>query len=66
MPEKTTKYFENIINLIENNVKLLEIELKEGGFFAKFIIRRNLKRRKIQLKYYRALLNEYKKRKLAK
>jgi hypothetical protein len=66
MTKETTKYYENIISLIENNVKLLEIELKEGGFFARFIIRRNLKRRKMQLKYYRELLNEYKKRKLAK
>ena len=66
MTEDTTKYYKNIINLIENNVKLLELELKQGGFFARFIIKKNLKKRKIQLNYYRELLDEYKKRKLAK
>ena len=63
---ETTTHFENIISLIENNVKLLEIELKDASFFFRIGIKRNLRRRKSQLKYYRELVDEYKKRKLAK
>tara|TARA_R110000824_G_scaffold399193_1_gene604242 strand:- start:500 stop:706 length:207 start_codon:yes stop_codon:yes gene_type:complete len=64
--KETTAYYQNIIKTIETHVLTLESEAKERGFLPRWFINRKIRNAKSQLNYYRALLDEYKKRKLAK
>ncbi len=64
--KETTKYYENIIKTIETHVLTLQSEAKQRGFLPRWFINRKIRKAKSQLNYYRELLDEYKKRKLAK